>query len=160
MKFSTEEKLEKIHRRFAESGGNIISILQDVQTEFRYIPEDTVVWFSRRTGIPVSKFYGVITFYSQFHARPRGENIITVCCGTVCHVKGSERIIFRLRDELSLKGDQETTRDGKFTLEKVACVGACSIAPVVLVNSTVHGNMTSDKVIKQIKRHRDGGGEK
>jgi NADH:ubiquinone oxidoreductase subunit E len=160
MEDSTVEKLEKIHCRFKETGGNIIAVLQDIQSEFRYIPEDTVYWFSRKTGIPASKFYGVITFYSQFHTRPRGENIVTVCCGTVCHVKGSQRIFSRLREEFGLKGKEDTSRDGKFTLEKVACVGACSIAPVSLINSTVYGNMNPDKMIKQIKKHREGSREK
>lgn len=159
MEISTVEKLEEIHCRFTKGGGNVISILQDIQSEFRYIPEDTVLWFSRRTGIPASKFHGVITFYSQFHTRPRGQNVVTVCCGTVCHVKGAERILSRLRSELKLKGDQDTTRDGKFTLEKVSCVGACSIAPVIVVNSQVYGNMGPGTVIKEINKCRDGGGE-
>lgn len=160
MEKSTVEKLEKIHCRFRKTNDNIIAVLQDIQSEFKYIPEETVYWFSRKTGIAASKFYGVITFYSQFHTRPRGENIITVCCGTVCHVKGNQRIITRLRGELGLKGDEDTTRDGRFTLEKVACVGACSIAPVSLINSDVYGNLTPDKMIKQLKKIRDAGCEK
>ncbi len=152
MEASAIEKLEEIYSSFLHSGGNIISALQDIQTHYRYVPEETVYWFAERSGIPPSKFYGVITFYGQFHTKPRGENIITACCGTVCHVKGAHRIMFRLKDELSLKGEQDTTRDEKFTLENVACVGACSIAPVVLVNDKVCGNMNPDKVIREIKK--------
>lgn len=152
MEESAIEKLEEIYSYFIHSGGNIISALQDIQSHYRYVPEEAVYWFAERSGIPPSKFYGVITFYGQFHTKPRGENIITACCGTVCHVKGAHRIMFRLKDELSLKGDQDTTRDEKFTLENVACVGACSIAPVVLVNDKVCGNMNPDKVIREIKK--------
>lgn len=160
MEDSRVEKLEQIHYRFKEKGTNIIGVLQEIQSEFKYIPEDTVYWFSEKTGIPASKFYGVITFYSQFHTKPRGDNIVTVCCGTVCHVKGNQRIITRLRDELGLKGNESTTRDGKYTMEKVACVGACSIAPVVLINSDVLGNMTPEKMAKTIRKAQDSRSEK
>ncbi len=103
----------------------------------------------------IALFFGVVTFYGQFHLKPRGKNIITACCGTVCHVKGADRIISRLRNELSLKGEQDTTKDGMFTLENVNCVGACSIAPIVLVNDKVHGKMTPDKVVKKIRAERE-----
>ena len=111
-------------------------------------------WFAKRTGIPSAKWYGVTTFYSQFHLTPRGENIITVCSGTVCHVKGAEKIISQLRSDLKLKGDSQTTRDMKFTLENVNCVGACSIAPVVIVNEKVYGKQTGDSMVKNIKTYK------
>ena len=160
MEESAIEKLEIIYDRYVETEGSIISALQDIQSEFRYIPEDAVYWFAEKSGVAASKFYGVITFYGQFHMKPRGENIVTACCGTVCHVKGAHRIMFRLRDELSLTGNSDTTRDGLFTLEKVACVGACSIAPVVLINDKIYGNMTPNKVVKQINKCREDKGEK
>lgn len=159
METSTVIKLDTIHARFNDSGGNIISALQDIQSEFGYIPEDTVYWFSDKTGIPASKFFGVATFYSQFYLKPRGKNIVTACCGTACHVKGSDRIIFRLQDKLSLAEDEDTTSDGLFTLEKVACVGACSIAPVMLVNKKVYGKMTPDKMVKELKTYEEDSGE-
>ena len=159
MEISTVTKLDAIHVRFNDGGGNVISALQDIQSEFGYIPEDAVYWFSDKTGIPASKFFGVATFYAQFYLEPRGENIITACCGTACHVKGADRIIFRLRDELSLAEDEDTTGDGMFTLEKVACVGACSIAPVVLVNQKVYGKMTPDKMVKALKTYKEDSGE-
>ena len=134
-----------------ENEGNIISLLQDIQTEFGYIPEDAVAWFSKRLDIPASRFYGVVTFYSQFHLKPRGKNIITACCGTACHVNGSDKIIDGLRRELGLAKGEDTTEDNEFTLEEVACLGTCSFAPIILVNGKVHGKAKVDKVLKEIK---------
>lgn len=150
-----EEKLETIYRKFVDNDDNIITVLQDIQQEFGYIQKEAVEWFSRKTFIPTSKFYGVITFYSQFHLTPRGKNIITVCCGTVCHVKGAPKIITRLRDDLKLKGEEQTTQDMLFTLEKVNCVGACSIAPVVIVNDKVFGKQSADKMVKNLKPYKE-----
>jgi NADH:ubiquinone oxidoreductase subunit E len=139
MENQMEEVLEGIYQKTIAQGDNIITVLQEIQNEFGYVQEESVNWFSARANIPASKFYGVITFYSQFHLTPRGKNIITVCSGTVCHVKGASRIISRLHDDLKLAGDAATTKDMMFTLENVNCVGACSIAPVVLVNNKVYG---------------------
>lgn len=148
-------KLEAVFERYSTSGGNIISALQDMQEEFGYIPEDAVYMFADKSGIPASKFFGVATFYAQFYLHPRGRNIVTACCGTACHVKGSDRIISRLTDELGLAHGEHTTKDGMFTLEKVACVGACSIAPVVIVNKKVYGKMTPDKTVKELNTYRE-----
>ena len=155
MEESSVAELEKIYDSTLKVGGNIILALQEIQKFFGYIPEEAVNWFSHKTDIPSSKFFGVVTFYSQFHLHPRGKNIITACCGTVCHVKGADRIISRLRDELSLKPGQDTTRDKQFTLENVNCVGACSIAPIVIVNDKVYGNMNPDKIVKNLKDYRE-----
>jgi NADH:ubiquinone oxidoreductase subunit E len=146
-----EKKLERIHKSHMENEGNIISLLQDIQSEFGYIPEDVVMWFSHRLDVPASRFFGIATFYAQFHLKPRGRNIVTTCCGTACHVKGSERLINGLVRELGLPEGENTTRDGQFTVEKVNCVGACSIAPVVIINDKVHGKMSADGLMKEIK---------
>jgi NADH:ubiquinone oxidoreductase subunit E len=155
MEESSVAALEGIYQDIFKTGGNIILVLQEIQKAFGYIPEDAVNWFSRKTDIPSSKFFGVVTFYSQFHLQPRGKNIITACCGTVCHVKGADRVISRLRDELSLKPGQDTTRDKQFTLENVNCVGACSIAPIVIVNDKIYGNMNPDKIVKNLQDYRE-----
>ncbi len=155
MEKQMEEVLESIYQKSVAHGDNIITILQDIQNELGYIQEEAVDWFAKKTSIPASKFYGVSTFYSQFHLNPRGKNIITVCSGTVCHVKGAQRIIGKLKEELKLKKDQQTTRDQLFTLENVNCVGACSIAPVVLVNNKVFGKQSPDKVVKNLKPYKD-----
>jgi NADH:ubiquinone oxidoreductase subunit E len=147
-----EEILEKILKNHIKGECNIISLLQEVQEAFGYIPEKAAHWFSKKLDIPASRFYGVATFYTQFHLKPRGENVVTVCRGTACHVKGSERLLDRLLLELGIPPGEDTTEDLKFTLEKVNCVGACGIAPVIILNKKVHGKMTLDKLMKDIKK--------
>ena len=144
--------LEKICTEYERHEGNIISLLQDIQNEFGYIPEEAVNWSSKRLSIPASRFFGIATFYAQFHLTPRGKNIVTACCGTACHVKGSEKLINGLMKELDLSEGQSTTPDMQFSAEKVNCVGACSIAPVVIINNKVHGKMTTDTLMKEIRK--------
>lgn len=155
------KELSKIYEKYRSGRGSTIPILQDIQEVFGYLPEDAVNWIADKLDIPRSSFFGVATFYSQFYLRPRGKNIITVCCGTACHVKGSEKILNRLQRELNLNEDQDTTEDLSFTLDKVNCVGACSIAPVVIINKKVHGKAASEKILKQTraigkKKEKDG----
>ncbi|RJQ38532.1 MAG: NAD(P)H-dependent oxidoreductase subunit E [Nitrospiraceae bacterium] len=154
-----EKTLKKILKESIENEGNLISILQDIENAFGYIPEEAVNWIAGKLDINPSRFFGIATFYSQFHLSPRGKNIITACCGTACHVKGSERLIDGLRKELGLSANEETTKDMEFTLEKVNCVGACSIAPVVIINRKVHGKSASDKLLKEIRSIRDAKSE-
>jgi NADH:ubiquinone oxidoreductase subunit E len=151
-----EEKLVGIIERYHENEGNLISILQDLESEFGYLREDAISWISERLDVPPAKFYGIATFYAQFHLKPRGKNIITACCGTACHVKGSERLINSLVKELGIPDGEETSEDLKFTVEKVNCVGACSIAPVIIVNKTVHGKVSPDKLMKEMKTLKAG----
>jgi len=146
-----QEKLEGIYRRFRENEGNLISILQDIQEEFGYLPQEAIYWFSDKLDVPPAVFYGIATFYAQFYLKPRGKNIITVCSGTACHVKGSERLINTAKKELALSEDSNTTEDGLFTFEQVNCVGTCSIAPVVIINKKVFGKMSPEKLIKELK---------
>lgn len=154
MDTATEKILEEIYRKSVAEDENIISILQEIQRELGFIREDAVEWFAKKTKIPSSKFYGVATFYAQFHLNPRGENIITVCSGTVCHVKGAERIFTKLKEDLDIRGDDHTSQDMKFTLENVNCVGACSIAPVIMINEKVFGKQSPAKMIRNIKPYK------
>jgi len=149
------DALEAIYLKSVVNEENIITVLQEIQNEFGYVQKEAVEWFARKTNIPVSKFYGVITFYSQFHLVPRGKNIVTVCCGTVCHVKGAPKVVTKLRDDLKLKGEEQTTRDMLFTMENVNCVGACSIAPVVIVNDKVFGKQSGEKMVKNLKPYKE-----
>jgi NADH:ubiquinone oxidoreductase subunit E len=105
-------------------------------------------------NIAPSRFYGVATFYSQFRLKPTGKNKIVACCGTACHVRGAEKVINGLRKELDLPAGEDTTRDGQFTLEEVACLGTCSFAPIVLVNGAVRGKTTADSIVKEVKSMR------
>lgn len=149
-----EKTLENILENNERSEGNILSILQEVEKTFGYIPEKAVDWLSKKIDMPASRIFGIITFYSQFHLKPRGENILTVCRGTACHVKGSEKLIDRLFMELGIPPDEDTSDDLKFTVEKVNCLGACGIAPVVVCNKDVHGKMSLNKLMKAIRKLR------
>jgi NADH:ubiquinone oxidoreductase subunit E len=151
-----KEKLESILTRYHENEGNLISILQDLESEFGYLREDAITWVSEQLDVPLARFYGIATFYAQFHLKPRGKNIVTACCGTACHVKGSERLINNLTRELNIPAAEDTSEDLKFTVEKVNCVGACSIAPVIIINKSVHGKMSQDKLAREIKTLKAG----
>jgi NADH:ubiquinone oxidoreductase subunit E len=144
--------LEDIIAKYREREGNIIFLLQQTQDAFGYIPREAVDFFSRELNIVASRFYGVVTFYSQFRLKPTGKNKIVACCGTACHVRGSEKIINGLKRELELSDDEDTTQDGEFTLEQVACLGTCSFAPVVLINGSVRGKAVTDSLLKEIRK--------
>jgi NADH-quinone oxidoreductase subunit E len=146
--------LEKIVASYREQRGNVIFLLQETQGAFGYVPKEAVEYFSEELGIAPSKFFGVATFYSQFRHKPTGKNLIVACCGTACHVRGAEKISDGLRQELDLPEDEDTSRDGVFTLEQVACLGTCSVAPVVLINGVVRAKTTSDKVVKEVRALR------
>ena len=146
-----EKKCQKILDRYSTEGGSVVSLLQDIQETFGFIREDVVEWFSEELNIPASSFFGVATFYAQFYLKPRGKNIITACCGTACHVKGSAPIIEKLRNVLKIPEGDVTSKNGKYTLESVACVGACSIAPVFIANKKVFGKLTAEMADQMIK---------
>jgi len=154
--------LDRIVERYRTEEGSVISLLQDIQEEFGYIPQDGIAYVASRLDIPLSRFFGTATFYSQFYLAPRGKNIVSICCGTACHVKGGTKIADRVQKDLGLSGEGETTSDGLFTVEVVRCVGACSIAPVVIVNAKAYGDMTSERMLRLIKslRKEETGAEK
>lgn len=123
----------------------IIPVLQKVQEYFGYLPRSAMEQVSRRMRIPLSRLYGVATFYAQFKMRPRGRYIIRVCKGTACHIQGSPKIAERIEENLGIESG-ETTTDLRFTLEEVACIGACALAPVIMINDDPHGRLTPDKI--------------
>ncbi len=144
-------KTEKIINKYSGEKDSIMAILQDVQEEFGYVPKDAVKCISEVCGVNQSRLFGVLTFYSQFYLSPRGKNIIKVCCGTACHVKGANRNLAKLEELLHIK-DGQTTPDNMYTLEKIACMGACGLAPVITVNKDVYGHATPDKIDKILKK--------
>ncbi len=148
------EKLQDILTDIREKGGNIIALLQETQEAFGYIPKEAVQYFSEELNIASSRFYGVATFYAQFRLKPVGRHRITACCGTACHVRGAEKVINGLRKELDLPAGEDTTKDGQFTLDEVACLGTCSFAPIVLINGAVRGKASADSVVKEVKSMR------
>ncbi|SNY20829.1 NADH-quinone oxidoreductase subunit E/NADP-reducing hydrogenase subunit HndA [Orenia metallireducens] len=124
---------------------DLIPVLQKAQDEYGYLPEEVIKEIANALNLSLSQVYGVVTFYSQFHLEPRGENIIRVCMGTACHVRGGGQVLNKIKEELGVD-DGETTEDLKFTLESVACIGACGLAPVIMVNDDTHGRLTPDKI--------------
>jgi len=130
--------------------GTLIPILQAAQDEYSYIPEEVVVEIAKVTGRSVSDIWSVVTFYKQFRLTPMGKYCIKICDGTACHVKGSSALIDIVRTKLNLTPVKSTTDDMLFTLETVSCLGACGLAPVMLINKDVHGQMTKEQVEKII----------
>ena len=140
------QPLRDILEDYSPSPKDIIPILQDAQAEYGYLPEEVLCDISRQIkGLSFSQVYGVATFYSQFHLEPRGENIIRVCMGTACHVRGADKVLEEIEDQLGVE-DGGTTDDLKFTIESVACIGACGLAPVIMVNDDTHGRLTPDEI--------------
>lgn len=123
----------------------VIPILQKVQEHYGYLPRPAMERVSYMMRIPLSRLYGVATFYAQFKLKPRGRNIIRVCKGTACHIQGSPKIAARIEEILGIETG-ETTDDLRFTLEEVACIGACALAPVITINNEPYGRLTADKV--------------
>ena len=130
----------------------LIPLLQDLQDGYGYLPREILEWMSGQTGIPMSRIYGVITFYTQFYLEPKGRHTIRCCEGTACHVKGAKRIAESIADELDVE-EGETTKDMKFTFETVQCLGTCFLAPVVMIDGDYYGEMTQDKLAKILKRY-------
>lgn len=148
-------RVDEIIEQTPNKKGALIPVLQKVQKAYGYVPEESIERIADGLHVYPADVYGVLTFYSQFKLKPRGEYIVRVCCGTACHVKGSDRIAEDLITKLKV-AIGETTEDRRFTLEKVACVGACALAPVVIVNEDVHAKMTSDETRKMITSLQKG----
>ena len=133
--------------------GALIPLLQAAQDTYGYIPTTAIDQISEIVGIPAAEIYGVITFYSQFRLKPLGKYLIKICDGTACHVNGSERIAGIIEDELQISGN-DTTEDGFFTLQKVACLGCCSLSPVIMINDETYGRLTPKKVQQLLKEYK------
>jgi NADH-quinone oxidoreductase subunit E len=131
-----------------------IPLLQEIQKRHGYLPEDLLEAVACESGIPPADLYGVATFYSQFRFVPQGKYLIRVCKGTACHVAGADILISTLEDDLGIS-EGGTTEDGLFSLEIVACLGCCSLAPVVMIGEKVYGKLTAAKVKKILKGYRD-----
>lgn len=148
-----EEEVKEILNKYKVEEDNLIPILNDVQEKYGYIPKLAQLEISNYLDIPMAEIYGVVTFYSRFTLEPKGKYNISVCLGTACFVKGSQKILDRLKDRLKIEEGQ-TTKDGKFSIDTTRCVGACGIAPVFTVNNEVYGRATVkklDEVLNQLE---------
>ncbi|MCX7883861.1 MAG: NADH-quinone oxidoreductase subunit NuoE [Caloramator sp.] len=146
------EKALEIINSYKDVKGGLMPVLQQIQNVYGYLPEDVLKKVSVELNIPISEIYGVATFYSFFSLKPKGEHIIRVCLGTACYVKGAQQIIDKISEELNVEVN-DTTKDGKFTLEATRCLGACGLAPVMMIDNKVYGRLTPDDVPGILKEY-------
>lgn len=149
--------LEKTLAEYASVPGSLITILQKAQDIYGYLPTDVIYHIAEKTGNTPAKVLGVATFYTQFRFTPVGKHLILLCKGTACHVNGSDRIMDAVCDELGIE-DGGTTGDGLFSLKSVACLGCCSLSPVMMIGETTYGSLTPDKartILRQIREQEE-----
>ena len=146
------EKVDQILVDHQHEKGMLVSILQDIQVVYNYLPKEALEQVSQGLNIPLSQVYSVATFFKSFNLKPRGRHIINVCLGTACHVRGGVRVLERIERELGIRRG-ETTEDLRYTLETVNCVGACALGPIVIIDGEYSGEMTADKVKPLIERY-------
>ncbi|MCD4697259.1 MAG: NADH-quinone oxidoreductase subunit NuoE [Bacteroidales bacterium] len=145
--------IDPLIEKFKGKKGNMIPLLQGTQNLFGFIPREAFEKLSKDTGLKLSDMYGVATFYAQFRLNPVGKHIIKVCHGTACHVQNANELTEAIQDSLKIK-DGETTEDGLFTLESVACLGCCSLAPVMMVGDETYGKLSGPQSVKIVKNIR------
>lgn len=148
------KQIEGVLDELAKVKGSLITILQKTQDIYGYLPKDAIIYISERTGIAESEIMGVATFYTQFRLTPVGKYLIMLCQGTACHVNSSELILQTIKDELGIE-DGETTEYGLFSLKCVACLGCCSLSPVMMINESTYGSLTPEKTKKILKELRE-----
>ena len=151
-----KEVLKELLEKYTQDKSNLIQILNEVQEKYGYIPKIAQEEISKYLDIPMAEIYGVITFYARFSLKPKGKYNIAVCLGTACFVKGSEKVLDRVKELLKIDVG-ETTPDGLFSIEATRCVGACGLAPVFKVNEEVYGKATPEMVDKVIEEYRNQG---
>lgn len=145
-------QLEEILSHYQDVKGALIPVLQQAQNAYGYLSKEVIEYIGDKLNIPVSQIYGVVTFYSQFHLNPRGKNIIRVCQGTACHVRGAKAVLQAVEDHLKISAGA-TTPDLKFTIETVACIGACGLAPVMMINDDTHGRLTPEIIPEILSKY-------
>lgn len=146
------KEVDEILQKYNNEKSAIVSILQDIQRGENYLPENILRHVAKNLNIPLSKVYSISSFYRAFSLEPRGKHLISVCLGTACHVRGAPRILEKLERELGIKAGG-TTKDLKFTLETVNCLGACALGPIVVVDGEYNGGMTQTKIDKLMKKY-------
>jgi NADH-quinone oxidoreductase subunit E len=153
MAVEIEEKLQTIADRYKSGKSSLIAVMQDINQEYGYLPEEVLEQVSTLIEVPISIFYSLATFYSSFRLEPIGKKHVCVCVGTACHVRGAAQIVDTLERDLQI-APGETSKDGNFTLETVNCVGACALGPLVTVNGEYHGKLDQKKISRLVKSLR------
>jgi NADH:ubiquinone oxidoreductase subunit E len=145
-------KIDPILRKYSNQDGALIPVLQEVQAIYGYLPEEALKTVGEHLRVPMSRIYGVVTFYAQFYLTPRGRHVIKSCQGTACHVRGAKGVLEALVRELKVEPGG-TTEDFKFSLETVACVGACFLGPVIMIGEDYYGKLTPGRAVKAVKKY-------
>lgn len=153
------EVVDSIIERYNHDEGALIAILQDIQAEYNYLPQDVLAHVAQKLKIPSVDVYGVATFFRSFSLEPRGRHVVTVCLGTACHIRGAPRTLAEFKRRLNIEVG-ETTADDLFTLATVNCLGCCAIGPIVVVDGEYHGEMNTSKVGPLLTRYSKNGNEK
>ena len=148
--------LDKAIEKYGNKESSLIAVLQAAQEAYRYLPKEIFPYLSEKLKLSEAKIYGVATFYENFSLEPKGKYVLKVCDGTACHVRHSTDVLDYLRKELGLSATKKTTDDRMFTVETVACLGACGLAPVITVNGHVYSQMTKEKAEKVLEELREG----
>lgn len=151
---SDVRKVDEIIARHEGKQSALIAILQEIQKEYRYLPQDVLMYLARAMDMNAANIFGVATFYENFSLEPKGKYVIKICDGTACHVRKSIPILQAMRSELKLSEEKHTTDDLLFTIETVSCLGACGLAPVLTVNDRVYPKMTPDSALELLQRLR------
>ena len=149
-------EIDKFYESLPDKNGALIPVMHKAQEEYGWLSKDVLLYISRRLNIPASKVFGVATFYSLFNLERKGRYKINVCLGTACYVRGAENVLAAFEEELGIK-NMETTGDSLFTLSSIRCVGACGLAPVVMVNDRVYGNVKPEDVRSIVDEYLEGG---
>lgn len=155
MPYGNMEKVDRILESYGDDQSHIITILQKIQSEYRYLPMDVLEYVSDKMEISPAKLFGIATFYENFSLDPKGKYIIKICDGTACHVKKSIPVLEALRKELSLTENKHTTDDLLFTIETVSCLGACGLAPVITINDEVYGKISPEMAVEIIRKLKE-----
>jgi NADH-quinone oxidoreductase subunit E len=148
-----KETVKQVLKKHQRDKALLVDVLQDIQAEIGYLPKEVLKETSKGLGVPLSRVYSVATFFKAFSLTPRGRNLINVCMGTACHVRGSDKVLAQIEKELSVKAG-ETTSDLRFTLETVNCVGSCALGPMVIVGEDYHGEMTPEAVSSVLANYK------
>ena len=146
------KKIKHILEKYEYKKSRIIQILNEIQKSYNYLPQDVLQYISQQLKLPLSNIYSIATFYSAFSLKPRGKHLVTVCMGTACHVRGAPAVLSRLEERLKIKTGS-TTPDNQFTLRTVNCLGACALAPIVVIDEEYHGQTTVNKVDKVLNSY-------
>ena len=149
-----KETIDRIISKYSEIKGNLIGILHQIQNEFRYLPEEELRYLSKQIDVPMTHIYSVANFFNRFSLTPKGELELSVCLGTACHVKGGHKLLDQAKKKLNVE-EGGTTEDMKFTLEVVRCIGACSLAPAVMMDEKTYSDMTPDSLSELISSKYD-----